>query len=481
MREYSQLFIGGTWVSPSSDGFVEVLSPADQAFVGRVPAVTTEDIDRGVAAAREAFDNGPWPRMSPAERGAVIARVSELLAERGDELAHLISEEMGAPLSTVYTLGNTPSHAVLDFYAGLADSFPWEETRMGQFGQTRVVKEPLGVVAAITAWNVPMFVVFNKLAPALLAGCTVVIKPALETPLSAFPLAQMFADAGLPEGVLSVLPGGAAVGEHLVNHPLVDKVTFTGSTAVGRRIGALCGERLKSCSLELGGKSAAIVLQDADLDMYMPMLTMASLMNSGQACVGQTRILVPRSRAAEITEAYVAAVAEMKMGHPSEMDTELGPLISARQRDRVEGYIASGKEQGARLALGGGRPAGFDKGFYVEATIFDQVDNSMKIAQEEIFGPVISIITYDTEDEAIRIANDSSYGLAGSVWTSDVDHGIEVAKQVRAGTYGINWYAFDMGSPFGGYKNSGIGRENGPEGLDAFCETKSIIMPMGHV
>jgi betaine-aldehyde dehydrogenase len=480
MREYSQLFIGGQWVTPAGSDTTEVRSPADQSYVGRVPTVTTADIDRAVTIARDAFDHGPWPRMAPADRGAIIGRVSGLLAERGDDLANLISEEMGAPLSTVYTLGNTPSHAVLDYYAGLAPSFPWEETRYGQFGQTRVRKEPLGVVGAITAWNVPMFVLFNKLAPALLAGCTVVLKPALETPLSAFPLAQLFADAGLPEGVLSVLPGGPAIGEHLVRHPLVDKITFTGSTAVGRRIAAICGENLRACSLELGGKSAAIILQDADLDMYMPMLTMASLMNSGQACVGQTRILVPASRYSEIVDGYVSAVAEMKVGLPSEMDTEIGPLISARQRDRVEGYIAKGKDEGARLMLGGGRPAGLDNGWYVEPTVFADVDNKMTIAQEEIFGPVISIIKYQTEADAIAIANDSTYGLAGSVWTSDIEHGLDVARQVRAGTYGINWYAFDMGSPFGGYKNSGLGRENGWEGLDSFCETKSIIMPMGH-
>ncbi len=358
----------------------------------------------------------------------------------------------------------TPSLATLNFYAGLADSFPWVDERNGSFGRTRVTREPVGVVGAVIAWNVPLFLCANKLGPALLAGCTVVLKPAPESPLAVNVIAEIFAEAGLPEGVLSVVPGGAETGEHLVSHPDLDKITFTGSTAVGKHIGEIAARNLKRCSLELGGKSAAIILEDADLDSTIAMLVMSGLMNTGQACVGQTRILAPRSRYDEVVEKIVATAAFFPVGPPSDEAAQLGPLISAKQRDRVEDYIKKGLEEGARLVLGGGRPAGLDKGYFVEPTVFADVDNSMTIAREEIFGPVLSVLPYDSVDDAIKIANDSDYGLAGSVYTTDVEKGLDVAARVRTGTYGINWYAFDPGSPFGGFKNSGIGRENGPEG-----------------
>ncbi|MEV0341030.1 aldehyde dehydrogenase [Nocardia sp. NPDC050713] len=476
---YDSLFIGGRWTAPAGTERLQVISPATVEPVGSVPVVERADVDAAVAAARHAFDHGPWPATPPLERAAVLTRAARLIEQRSADLLATLTAEMGAPQMIAMTLNQIPATAALDAYAALAQTFPWQETRVGGFGTTRVTREPRGVVAAVTAWNVPLFLAVNKLAPALLAGCTVVLKPAPLTPLTANMVADIFTEAGLPEGVLSVLPADAEVAEYLVSHPGVDKLTFTGSTAVGRKIGAIATGQLKSVSLELGGKSAAILLPDMDLAASMPMLAFSGLMNSGQGCVAQTRILAPRSRYDEILDALVEHVRTQKTGDPTDPSVQFGPLISERQRERVEGYIAKGKAEGARLVLGGGRPADLDRGWFVEPTIFADVDNKSTIAQEEIFGPVLSVIPYETEDEAIAIANDSAYGLAGSVWTTDIEHGAEIAARVRTGTYAINWYAFDPTSPFGGYKNSGLGRENGPEGLDAFCEQKSLLMPLG--
>jgi betaine-aldehyde dehydrogenase len=309
---------------------------------------------------------------------------------------------------------------------------------------------------------------------AIATACPIVLKPAPETPLDAFMLAELVDQLGLPEGAVSILPAGREVGEHLVRHADIDKVTFTGSTAAGRAIGAICGQDLKRCTLELGGKSAAILLEDADLDAAMPQLMMAGLMNNGQACVAQTRILVPRSREAEMNEAIAEAVRGQTVGDPLDMATAVGPLVAERQRDRVEGYLQIGKDEGAKVAVGGGRPEGLDTGWFVEPTLFTGVDNGMTIAQEEIFGPVLCSISYETEDEAVQIANDSDYGLSGSVWTADTQRGLDVARRVRTGTFNINTFSLDPVAPFGGYKNSGVGREFGPEGLAAFCELKTI-------
>jgi acyl-CoA reductase-like NAD-dependent aldehyde dehydrogenase len=480
MTSFDQLLIGGEWVAPASDRRFEVRSPATLDVVGSVPEAVEADIDAAVAAARNAFDHGPWPTTAPTDRAKVFARFTELLAERLGDFKTVLTESMGAPGSTVEMMMYAPSTAVLSVYNELATTFPWEETRTGMFGVSKVRREPVGVVAAIIPWNVPLFIAVNKLTPALLAGCTVILKPAPETPIDALMLGALFVEAGLPSGVISVVPANREVSEYLVTHPGIDKVSFTGSTAAGRKVGSLATERLKRVSLELGGKSAAIVLDDVDLASSAFMLAYSGLMNSGQACVAQTRILAPRSRYAEITDAIVENAKMLTVGDPMDPTTQLGPLVAERQRDRVEGYIEKGKSEGARLVLDGTRPTGLDTGWYVAPTVFADVDNKMTIAQEEIFGPVLSVIPYDTEDEALAIANDSDFGLAGSVWTADVQHGYEIATKVRTGTYGINWYAFDMGSPFGGFKASGIGREDGPEGLAAFCELKSILMPMGY-
>jgi betaine-aldehyde dehydrogenase len=471
--EYDKLFIGGKWVEPSTSEVIEVHSPATGEYVGRVPLASAADVDAACAAARTAFDEGPWPRMTPQERQAVIANAVKVIEDNADEFKFLLKAETGQPQMIVDMMQYGAALSGLQYYSAAADKFTWKDIRDGIYGQTLVLREPIGVVGAVAAWNVPMFLACNKLGPALLAGCTVVLKPAAETPLTVNAMAEAFAQAGLPEGVLSVVPGGPETGRALTANPHVDKYTFTGSSAVGKEVGKLAADKL-------GGKSAAIILEDADLDSSLPMLLFAGLMNSGQACVAQTRILAPRSRYDEIVEKVGAAVAAMPVGLPDDPGAVIGPLISARQRERVEGYIAKGKEEGARLVTGGGRPEGLDGGNYVQPTVFADVDNSMTIAQEEIFGPVLSIIAYEDEDDAVRIANDSPYGLAGSVWTTNYDKAIEIASKIRTGTYAVNMYAFDPGAPFGGYKNSGIGRENGPEGINEYVEHKSVLLPFGY-
>jgi len=477
---WDKLFIGGQWVEPSSSEIIEVFSPATGEKVGQAPLATKADVDAACAAARKAFDEGPWPRMTPQERQAVLAKATALIEESADEFKTLLKLETGQPQTIVDMMQYGAAMSTLQFYASAADKFAWKDIREGIYGQTLVLKEPVGVVGAVVAWNVPFFLAANKLGPALLAGCTIVLKPAAETPLTTNLMAQKFLEAGLPEGVLSVVPGGPETGRALTDNPALDKFTFTGSSAVGKEIGKIAAEKLKPCTLELGGKSAAIILEDADLDSTLPMLLFSGLMNSGQACVGQTRILAPRSRYDEVVEKVAAGVAAMQVGVPDDPAAMVGPLISEKQRERVEGYIKKGLEEGARLVTGGGRPEGLDSGWFVQPTVFADVDNSMTIAQEEIFGPVLVVIPYEDEDDAVRIANDSVYGLAGSVYTTDHAKGVEIASRVRTGTYGINMYAFDPGAPFGGYKNSGIGRECGPEGIAGYCESKSVLLPFGY-
>ncbi|MDT5291278.1 MAG: aldehyde dehydrogenase, partial [Mycobacterium sp.] len=445
-------------------------SPATGELVGKVPLASEADVNAACAAARKAFDEGPWPHTSPEERAAVLGAAVKIMEERADELKFLLAAETGQPPTIVDMMQYGAAMASFNFYVGAADKFTWQDIRDGIYGQTLVLKEPIGVVGAVTAWNVPFFLAANKLGPALLAGCTVVLKPAAETPLSVFAMAEMFAEAGLPEGVLSIVPGGAETGRALTANPELDKFTFTGSSGVGKEVAKIAAEKLKACTLELGGKSAAIILEDADLDSTLPMLVFSGLMNCGQACVGQTRILAPRSRYDEVVEKLAEAVSNMPIGLPDNPGAMIGPLISEKQRERVEGYIKKGVEEGARIVTGGGRPEGLDGGWFVEPTVFADVENSMTIAQEEIFGPVLAVIPYETVEDAIRIANDSVYGLAGSVYTTDFPKALEIAKRIRTGTYAVNMYAFDPGAPFGGYKNSGIGRENGWEGIEAYCE-----------
>ncbi len=481
MKAYDRLFIGGEWVSPAGTGTIDVINPTTEEVVGRVPDSTEADVDKAVASARDAFDNGPWPRMTPAERAEILTRASQAIQADMQAFAELITTEMGSPVAWGTMAQVFAPTMIMDYYAGLASTFAFDEVRQGLMGEVLVAKEPVGVVGAIAPWNVPMFIAAAKLAPAFVAGCTVVFKPAPETPLDAFRLAQVLEEAGLPKGVLSVLPAGREVGEHLVRHPGINKVSFTGSTIAGKKIGGICGEQLKRFSLELGGKSAAVLLDDVDLSQALPMLLPNALMNNGEACIAQTRILAPRDRYQEVVDALVDSVSAMKVGDPLDPAVEVGPLVAERQRDRVEGYIKLGQEEGAKIAVGGGRPDGLGKGWFVEPTIFVDVDNSMRIAQEEIFGPVLAVIPYDGgDDEAVSIANDSNYGLCGSVWTNDPERGLKVARGVRTGTYMLNSpIPIDFSTPFGGYKESGMGREFGPDGLELFLEKKSINLPAG--
>ncbi|MFD0691700.1 aldehyde dehydrogenase [Actinomadura fibrosa] len=476
MREHDRLFIGGGWAAPAGTGTIDVISPHTEEVIGRVPDGTEADIDAAVAAARRAFDEGPWPRMTPAERAEIVGRLSAIYAERQQQMADLVTAEMGSPiLFSVFGQAAIPQ-MVLQYYVDLAASYTWEEERPGMLGPVTVTQEPVGVVAAIVPWNVPQFTLMLKLAPALIAGCTVVAKPSPETPLDSYLLAEWITEAGIPEGVVNIVPAGREVGAYLVAHPDVDKVSFTGSTAAGRKIGAVCGEQLKRVTLELGGKSAAILLDDADIAATVEGLKMASLMNNGEACAAQTRILAPRSRYDEVADALASMVGGLNVGDPADYGSEIGPLVARRQQERVEDYIRIGQDEGAKIITGGlNRP--HDRGWYVAPTVFGDVANDMRIAREEIFGPVLVLIPYADEEDAVRIANDSDYGLGGSVWTSDVAHGVEVARRIRTGSCGVNMYTLDPNTPFGGYKNSGLGRELGPEGMTAYLEHKSIPRP----
>ena len=483
MHEFRQLFIGGRWIDPSSSDVIDVISPHSEELVGRVPEGKEADVDRAVEAARKAFDEGEWPHLSPEDRIAIMQKFSEIYAARMMELAEIITTEMGSPIS-FSQLAQTPAPwMMLNAFLQAAREFSWEERRQGVLGSDVIVRrEPVGVVGAIVPWNVPQFVTMSKIAPALITGCTVVLKPSPETPLDAFVMADMFTEAGIPEGVVSIVPAGREVGEHIVRHPGVDKIAFTGSTAAGRRIASICGEQLKRVTLELGGKSAAIILDDADIGATVESLRFGSLMNNGQACVAQTRILASRRKYADVVEAMSEMMSGLNVGNPHDPTTEVGPLVAKRQQERVEKYIALGQEEGARVVVGGnGMPEGMEKGWYVQPTLFADADNDMRIAQEEIFGPVVAVIPYEDEADAVRLANASEYGLAGSVFTSDVDKGLDIARRVRTGTYGVNQYSMDFVAPFGGYKSSGIGREFGKEGIEHYVEHKSIVPPAGGV
>lgn len=477
MIVHDRLYIDGDLVEPAGSGTIDVINPFTEEVAGRVPEATAADVDRAVAAARAAFESD-WSRLPVAERAEILGRASAGINARLDDLTRLITTEMGSPYSWCMFGQVLAPTMVLDYYTELGRTWEVEEQRSGMFGPVVVRKEPLGVAAAIVPWNVPLFVTILKLAPAILSGCTVVLKPAPETPLSAYELHEIFAEAGLPKGVLNIVPAGREVGEHLVTHPGVDKVGFTGSTAAGKRIATLCGERLRPCTLELGGKSAAIILDDADLAQAVQGIIDGGILNNGQACVAQTRILASRSRYDEVVDALTEAVAAQVVGDPMDPATQIGPLVADRQRDRVLGLIDQGKNEGARITTGGGRPD-FERGYFVEPTVFADATNDMTIAREEIFGPVLSVLAYDDVDHAVAIANDSPYGLSGTIWSADGDAATDLARRIQTGTLAINHFGMAFGAPFGGYKDSGLGRELGPEGLDAYYQKKAISLSPG--
>ncbi len=473
-----RLFIGGEWVEASSDSKIQVIDSATEEFFFEVAEAQGPDIDRAVTAARRAFDDGPWPRLSHAERASVLRALGAAIEERSDLLGQLWPRESGV-LFGVASGAGTGAAMTLNAYADLADTYVFEEevTPGGGGERALLVREPVGVVGAIIPWNGPLTLACHKIAPALLAGCTVVLKSSPEAPGEGYVIAAAAAQVGLPPGVLNVVTADREASELLVRDPRVDKITFTGSTAAGRRIASLCGERIARCSLELGGKSAAVVLDDADIGNVADVVATQEVFLTGQACNSLTRVVVTRDRHDEMVEALASIFSGLQVGNPFDTLSQMGPLSTDRQRDRVEGYIAKGIAGGARLATGGNRPGHLDRGWFVEPTVFGNVDNSATIAQEEIFGPVLSVIPAENEEDAIRIANDTIYGLNASVFTEDEHRALEVARRLRSGTVGVNAKRGDFSIAFGGYKQSGIGREgSSSEGLHQFLETKVVIL-----
>ena len=471
-----RFFIDGGWVAPSSDAIIDVIDSTTEEIYFSVPEAQAADIDRAVTSARTAFDDGPWPRMSHAERGEFLHGIAAGVRERAEDVGQIWPRESGA-LHANARHGAGGIAAAFEYYAGLAETFPFEERAQpsqGEFGL--LVREPVGVVGAIIPWNAPIQTLTYKIAPALLAGCTVVLKCSPEAPGSAYLVAEVVESLGLPAGVLNVVTADREVSELLVRDIRVDKITFTGSTAAGRRIASICGERIARCTLELGGKSAALILDDMDLGEAAATLAKAECILCGQVCSSLTRIVVSRRRHDELVDALAGAFSQVRVGDPFDATTQMGPLASSRQRERVEHYIATGIDQGAVLATGGGRPRDLDRGYYIQPTLFAGVDNSWTIAQEEIFGPVLSVIPVENEDQIVSTANDTIYGLNASVFTHDVDRARDVARRLRSGTVGHNAFRADFNIAFGGFKSSGIGREGGTEGLLPFLETKTVIL-----
>ena len=470
MENRDKLYIDGEWVASTGTGTLNVIDSTTEEVLATVPEGTTEDIDRAVAAARRAFP--AWANTSVEERAKMLTRVQEALGTRMDELADMITHEVGMPLTLSGLIQVGLPMMTFGSMAEVATGFTWEQ----EVGNSLIVREPIGVVGAITPWNYPLHQIAAKVAPALAAGCTVVLKPSEVAPLNAFVLAEVFDEVGLPPGVFNLVTGhGPVVGEAIAAHPDVDMVSFTGSTRAGKRVSEVAAATVKRVALELGGKSANVILSGADLEKAVPDGVNKCYMNSGQTCSALTRMLVPRDKLADVEALATTAAEGFTAGDPFEKATRLGPLVSAVQRDRVRGYIQRGEDEGARLLTGGVEaPDGLESGYFVRPTVFSDVTRDMTIAREEIFGPVLSIIPYDTEDEAIDIANDTDYGLAGGVWAENAEHANAVARKLRTGQVEVNGGGFNPLAPFGGYKQSGNGREYGNFGFEEFLEVKSL-------
>jgi len=508
--QYQKLFIGGNWQAPSSDRQLEVENPANREITGHCPEAVEDDVDAAVAAAQGALKAPDWAALAPAQRADLIDALGASIKARAKDLANCAVQEIGAPIS--FSMGQVAmARMTLKFFAQQARELNFEEQRKGFFGQVLVRKEPVGVVAAIVPYNGPLFAGMLKIGPALASGCTVVLKVPVETPLFSYILAECIEEAGIPGGVINILASDRSASEYLVSHAGVNMATITGSLNAGRRVAEVCGAQVKRAALELGGKSAAIVCEDAVLADVVPGLANAAVINSGQACAAQTRILIPRSRYEEFVQAiaaafeamklgdpasaaqtriliprsryeeFVQAIAAafeaMKLGDPASADTQLGPMIHEQHLNRVKEYVDLGVSEGARLVTGGGTPEHLKAGYYIEPTLLADVSNHMRVAREEIFGPVVCAIPYSDIDEAISIANDSDMGLSGSVWTADVEQGLKVARRIETGNFSINGFSMDVAAPFGGYKSSGLGRELGEEGMYDYLEFKTINLP----
>jgi len=470
MQVRDKIFVDGSWIASTGSGRLEVINSTTEEVMGTVPEGTAEDVDKAARAASAAF--AAWAATSPDERGKYVQRIVEGLQARMQEVATTIAGEVGMPLNLAMMIQAGLPLMDMGSMAEVLSSFAWEE----KMGNSLIVREPVGVVGCITPWNYPLHQIAAKIGPALAAGCTVVLKPSEIAPLNAFILAEVIEEAGLPAGVFNLVTGvGPVVGEAIASHPLVDMVSFTGSTRAGKRVAQLAAETVKKVALELGGKSANVILEDADLAKAIPDAVAKCYLNSGQTCSALTRLVVPRSKLAEIEQLAAATAQAFTPGDPFAEATRLGPLVSAAQRDRVRAYIQKGIDEGAKLVTGGPEaPEGLETGFFVQPTVFSDVRRDMTIAQEEIFGPVLSILPYDTEDEAVDIANDSQYGLAGGVWSADPEKAKAVARRMRTGQVEVNGGAFNPVAPFGGYKQSGVGRELGRIGFEEFLETKAL-------
>jgi len=472
---FSKLYIGGEWVNPSTDRILQVISPSTEQLVFEVAEADETDVDRAVDAAHNAFEEGPWPSMSPLERANVLEAFAKALRSRTEDFATSWTESTGVALS-MSKLSLEYSVSAVDRSIEQASSFAFVEPFPPENGGNSLVHEPVGVVAAIAPWNAPLASMLTKVGPALIAGCTVVMKPAPQTPIEAYMVAECAHEAGFPAGVINMITAERDASDHLVRHPHVDKVSFTGSVATGQRIASVCADRIARVTLELGGKSAAIVLDDYDLEVAAQNLAGAICVLNGQNCAALTRVIISSNRHDEFVENLVAAMQKVTIGNPYDSDTDLGPITMKSQLEKIESYIAKGVAEGATLATGGKRPVHLDKGFYFEPTVFANVDNNMAIAREEIFGPVLCVIPCEDEDDAVRIANDSPFGLAGAVYTNDNKAAYRVARQMRTGTVGQNGMRASFGIAFGGFKQSGLGREGGTKGLLPYLEPKTLML-----